>query len=527
MPAMPSNHDANISGYLYRGAAWVTLFNLELVATIILSGHGKDWYYHPLATVLAVVVALALPRLGRDPLITDLTDLCWYDVGVQLLGWMCAKAGWPLAPYATLACAIYFIKLVRIFWPAVSARGEFIPWPRFGMCGLLAKDEVRTPNTGWGRAAIGVAVLLALGVGELQRRYTFDTSVVFYGLTSLLCLVYTRPLLARLAAQQAAHDVAIAELAIAQERARSDALLAASAAELAEKNAQLEAANAELVRVNEQLDRANNDLTDFNYHLRTINDELASHRRVVQMTNHDAMPMINFTHFYCERAKTLATNPEQIRLIDAAMEMNAQTSERLARIIGIQRPSVLAEMSRYASVDVINDVVDLIEEPFMALAKARGGEFGVRGWINARVWSNAEYLQRILSNLIKNALIHNPPGTRVHLLITRTKGGCMIRVLDTGHGMPEATAARDRNFAEQVEHIIARTHGNAPAPDAADTVANVHEASHGVGLRSVVELAAQLRISVRLYRRLGLGAVFEFYLEAAARPVEQFAGKRA
>ncbi|MEU7475243.1 HAMP domain-containing sensor histidine kinase [Lentzea sp. NPDC042327] len=51
-------------------------------------------------------------------------------------------------------------------------------------------------------------------------------------------------------------------------------------------------------------------------------------------------------------------------------------------------------------------------------------------------------LRQVLDNLLTNAAVHTPPGTLVSLRVTAEGGSAVIRVSDTGPGIPEADQAR-------------------------------------------------------------------------------------
>ena len=51
-------------------------------------------------------------------------------------------------------------------------------------------------------------------------------------------------------------------------------------------------------------------------------------------------------------------------------------------------------------------------------------------------------IQRLIVNLIENALAHTPPGTPVHISLTRAAGRVELSVADTGPGVPEAERER-------------------------------------------------------------------------------------
>jgi two-component system OmpR family sensor kinase len=57
---------------------------------------------------------------------------------------------------------------------------------------------------------------------------------------------------------------------------------------------------------------------------------------------------------------------------------------------------------------------------------------------------DARWFTRALDNLLINAVIHNPPGTRIRVSVSRPErdGGCIILIEDNGRGMDEETRSR-------------------------------------------------------------------------------------
>jgi two-component system OmpR family sensor kinase len=56
--------------------------------------------------------------------------------------------------------------------------------------------------------------------------------------------------------------------------------------------------------------------------------------------------------------------------------------------------------------------------------------------------ADATRLRQVLDNLLTNAAVHTPAGTAVSLKVTAENGWAVIRVSDTGPGIPEADQAR-------------------------------------------------------------------------------------
>jgi two-component system sensor histidine kinase KdpD len=55
---------------------------------------------------------------------------------------------------------------------------------------------------------------------------------------------------------------------------------------------------------------------------------------------------------------------------------------------------------------------------------------------------DAAQIQRVLANLIENALKFSPPDATVHVRITATRSEAIVRVVDQGPGLPEAELER-------------------------------------------------------------------------------------
>jgi hypothetical protein len=73
-----------------RFAAGLLLLLLERIATVFLQVTRPLGQYHELAIVVALVAVLLMGRLGASDLFRDLYDICWLDVGLQVLGWVLA-----------------------------------------------------------------------------------------------------------------------------------------------------------------------------------------------------------------------------------------------------------------------------------------------------------------------------------------------------------------------------------------------------------------------------------------------------
>jgi len=93
---------------------------------------------------------------------------------------------------------------------------------------------------------------------------------------------------------------------------------------------------------------------------------------------------------------------------------------------------------------VANGVLDQVEQHALDLLgrDARGSE--VAGHVHHEPRGNPEQLQRVLFNLIQNAIRHTPPDGSVTVRAEDVDGAVEVEVADTGDGIP--AAARERVF---------------------------------------------------------------------------------
>lgn len=110
---------------------------------------------------------------------------------------------------------------------------------------------------------------------------------------------------------------------------------------------------------------------------------------------------------------------------------------------------MLARLDRQAQklqreVCCLNDIVsDLIEE-FAAMANAAGVKliYSIRVKQNLNIMGNSDQLYRLLSNLIVNAIQYTPKGGEVTVILERNDNYAVIKVQDTGIGIPQHELTR-------------------------------------------------------------------------------------
>ena len=106
---------------------------------------------------------------------------------------------------------------------------------------------------------------------------------------------------------------------------------------------------------------------------------------------------------------------------------------------------------------------------------------------------DAVQVQRILVNLLENALKFSPEGTQVTVRGTKTRKEAILRVIDQGRGVPE----------EELEHVFEPFYRGAPAQDQTGT---------GLGLAIARGFAEANGGRLWAESRPGQGAVFALAL---------------
>jgi signal transduction histidine kinase len=111
---------------------------------------------------------------------------------------------------------------------------------------------------------------------------------------------------------------------------------------------------------------------------------------------------------------------------------------------------------------------------------------------------DAAKLERIVDNLVTNALKHTPPGTGVSVSVSADSGRLLLRVDDSGDGVPD-------ELKQQIFEPFVRVNGASGAPGT------------GIGLALVAQFAALQGGKAWVEDRPGGGASFRVSLPLGAR----------
>ncbi|MBN9476237.1 MAG: two-component sensor histidine kinase [Bordetella sp. SCN 67-23] len=129
-------------------------------------------------------------------------------------------------------------------------------------------------------------------------------------------------------------------------------------------------------------------------------------------------------------------------------EMSAAAHERLAvlrqgiergrklldQLLGLARTQSSAE--RPTAPVSIQAVYRHVLEDLIPLAQAKRIDIGVEGRQDAQLWMNERDLVALVKNLVDNAIRYTPAGGRVDLSVCLAQAHIVLRIRDTGPGIP-------------------------------------------------------------------------------------------
>jgi signal transduction histidine kinase len=176
----------------------------------------------------------------------------------------------------------------------------------------------------------------------------------------------------------------------------------------------------------------------------------------------------------------------------AQLEAGIHRSQRLIeQLLQVARSEPDAEGGQFARVDLSALARDVVAA-MSVRAHQMQVDLGAQAGVAVSVEGDAGLLDVLLTNLVDNALRYTPAGGVVDVAVGRLDGRPVIRVIDTGPGVPEAE--RERVF----ERFYRSPEAARQARDAAGS---------GLGLAIVKAIATRHRAAVSLHSPAGGGGL--------------------
>jgi two-component system sensor histidine kinase CiaH len=140
------------------------------------------------------------------------------------------------------------------------------------------------------------------------------------------------------------------------------------------------------------------------------------------------------------RAGTL-TSDNARRIVRSSLEEIDRMSAMVEQVLDLARGDRVDRAASHAPLDLAAAARGMVDK-----AQARAGERGVRLTLDApseaRIRGDALAIPRAIGNLLENSLAYTPPGGAVEVSVQRAHGHVLLRVDDTGIGIPEEDLPR-------------------------------------------------------------------------------------
>jgi signal transduction histidine kinase len=481
-----------------RTLIWIFIFSSEVAAHAILL-HVPQTYLFFVALIVSAIVLFGLTyRLHDDALTRDIRELCFYDIVVQFIGlalyfyWYCP----PL--HIALSFAVFILKFGRLLWPYMNDDGSaLVGWPIFGPLGYWRKHAVQALPLSRSDKMAYVFLLASTPLAFLFQAFGIKLNLTFSAVMTLclLGLLHKRFIVRLL--NQHAQFIAANELRIKM----ADAMTA--------KNAELEAINQALVESNRQrdllvadLDRRNNVLRDASHDLQAPLSwiETCAETYVKQkgdkISGAAPMPLLDAI----DNFRGALSN-----VIEHAKITTVLTGPAIQPIpVAAQASALWTHYQLAAAGQGISLMIHRCHRKTARNGKLVRDHAPTFDALDFMVASDHDILQRILNNLVMNALRHTTQGGILIAFRQRRDNTCWIEVRDTGSGLTGANgpdwAANFANVADMIKY------GKKGANQLV---------SHGLGINNIKNLCAILGIQMTLHSRVGQGSVFRMVLPLA------------
>lgn len=218
-------------------------------------------------------------------------------------------------------------------------------------------------------------------------------------------------------------------------------------------------------------------------------------RDLVANISHDLRTPLTSLHGYLEtlRFKDQSLEPdERRRYLDIALGQSGKVgrlAQELFELARLESGLVHPELDTFALPELVQDVIQKFELAAEARRQSLSTDFPSA---LPPVHADLAMIERVLTNLLDNAIRHSPPGTDIQVRLGSAGQEVEVRVSDTGPGIP----------AELRAGLFTR----------ASALSQHRRDGGGLGLVIVQRILQLHRSEIRLLDEPGQGAVFRFDL---------------
>ena len=226
-------------------------------------------------------------------------------------------------------------------------------------------------------------------------------------------------------------------------------------------------------------------------------------REMVAGISHDLRTPLSALRGFLDRLEARAAEldaeerAEMLRLARRNTDRTLRMAEDLFELARLETPNLRLEAVEFHLGELVQDVVQR-QRP---LAEAAGQELAMEvAEPLPLVRGDIALIERVLGNLIGNAVRHTPAGGRIHLTVAAADDGVEVRVRDTGQGIDPAELPRIFDRFYRVE----RSRPTGPS------------AGIGLGLAIVKRILDLHGSRITVSSRVNRGTRFEFDIPARA-----------
>lgn len=221
-------------------------------------------------------------------------------------------------------------------------------------------------------------------------------------------------------------------------------------------------------------------------------------RELVGNVSHDLRTPLAVIHGYIETLmiKKDHLSPEErdkyLNIILASTEKLRKLVNELFELSKLEARQVAPKKEPFFIQELIHDIC----QKFQILAREKQVELASDGDDqNVLVYADLGLIERVLQNLIDNALKFTPRGGKITIAVNSRDDNVEIRVSDTGPGIPE----------DQIPFIFDRYH-------IGDKRISLDQNNTGLGLAIVKKILEIHNCNIELHSRLKQGTTFAFRL---------------
>ena len=218
-------------------------------------------------------------------------------------------------------------------------------------------------------------------------------------------------------------------------------------------------------------------------------------RELVANVSHDLRTPLTALQGYLETLQlgTLSED-EKRRYLGIATKHSAQLNTLVAELFELAKLEANAaplHKERFPLAELVQDVV----QKFGLGAEKRGVTLVADVKARPFVYADVGFLERVLENLIDNALRYTPPGGVVSVALTPSTQGVSVEIKDTGSGIPEA----------ELPHVFERFY----------RASRTGEKGAGLGLTISQRMLGLHNTRLEVESKVGVGTTFSFSLPTA------------